>query len=222
MPYRFLLFDLDGTLIDPEVGITRAVAHALAAKDIHISEAELNTLTPFIGPPLVESFQQFYDFDKTTALEAVVKYREYYAVTGLYECTVYPGIPEMLESLALMNVPIYLATSKPAAFAEKILTHFDLLKYFTRIAGSELDHSRIHKADVISWLLEQEGLDAREALMVGDRIYDIEGARACGIETVAVSYGYGSNEEFNRAAPAYRADSVPELTALLVALLLQS
>lgn len=218
MPYKNLLFDLDGTLIDPKTGITKAIAYALKFFDIVIPESEYDTLTPFIGPPLVESFARYYGFDEDTSKAAVAKYREYYAVTGLFECHVYPGIKAALEQLKASGYALYLATSKPEPFAKTILGHLGLLDCFDRVAGSALDHSRDHKAQVIAWLMEQAQLKPEESLMVGDRSYDIEGARICGIETVAVTYGYGSPEEFDTWQPAYRVDSAVALAELLLSL----
>lgn len=215
MPYKNLIFDLDGTLIEPKTGITRAIAYALKYYDIYIPESEYDTLTPFIGPPLTESFARFYGFDADKAREAVEKYREYYAVTGLFECSIYPGITELLSGLSDAGTPVYLATSKPQTFAETILNHLGLAQHFKLIAGSTLDHTRDQKSQVIQWLLSQEHLTPESCLMVGDRHYDVDGARACGIEAVAVGYGYGSDEEFDKCAPAYRAESVEALAELL-------
>lgn len=215
MSYSNLIFDLDGTLIEPKTGITRAIAYALKYYAIEIPESEYDTLTPFIGPPLTESFARYYGFDEVKAREAVDKYREYYAVTGLFECSLYPGITELLAELSASGARIYLATSKPQTFAETILKHLGLARFFKLIAGSTLDHTRDQKSQVIHWLLSQEHLTPESCLMIGDRHYDVEGARACGIETVAVGYGYGSEEEFDQCTPAYRAKTVEALAELL-------
>jgi len=215
LTYRNLIFDLDGTLIEPKTGITRAIAHALKYFGIYLSESDYDSLTPFIGPPLTESFSRYYGFDEARAKDAVAKYREYYSVTGLFECSLYPGITELLTHFHQAGIPIYLATSKPQIFAETLLKHLHLDHFFTLIAGSTLDHTRDQKSQVLDWLLSQEHLKPEECLMIGDRHYDVEGARACGIDTVAVGYGYGSKEEFDACAPAYRAESVEALTELL-------
>lgn len=215
MAYRNLIFDLDGTLVEPKTGITRAIAYALKFFGIDLSESSYDSLTPFIGPPLTESFSRYYGFDEDKAKAAVAKYREYYSVTGLFECSLYPGIPELLQQLHQKGIPVYLATSKPQVFAETLLKHLELDHYFKQIAGSTLDHTRDQKSQVLNWLLNQAHLMPEDCLMIGDRHYDVEGARACGIKSAAVGYGYGSDEEFDLCVPDYRVDSVEALNDLL-------
>ena len=223
---QLLLWDLDGTLTDPMVGITSAVQHALRA--FQIDPPDRQALTPFIGPPLLdmymetcgftkeqESFQRFYGFSEEQARKAVAAYREYFADTGLYENEVYPGIPELLADLKDAGKTLALATSKPAVFAERILEHFQLRKYFSLAAGSELDGTRVHKADVIAYALEQTGFSAADALMIGDRCYDIDGARAVGTQALGVAYGYGSREELEKAGASKIAENVEDLRKLL-------
>lgn len=219
MFYTHILFDLDGTLTDPKIGITRAVAHALKSFEIVVNEDALDTLTPFIGPPLIDSFKAFYGFSDEEAISAIKIFRTYYSDKGLYENIPYPGIESLLKLLSARDIKLYIATSKPTVYAEKILEHFGLLKYFRRVAGSEMNHSRIHKSEVIQWLLKAEDIPTETALMVGDRRYDIEGARACHIACIAVGYGYGSEEEFDAARPAYRARTVEQLKDLLCKLI---
>lgn len=166
-------------------------------------------------PPLQESFQRFYGFSEEQARKAVAAYREYFADTGLYENEVYPGIPELLADLKDAGKTLALATSKPAVFAERILEHFQLRKYFSLAAGSELDGTRVHKADVIAYALEQTGFSAADALMIGDRCYDIDGARAVGTQALGVAYGYGSREELEKAGASMIAENVEELRQLL-------
>jgi len=215
MTYKNLIFDLDGTLIEPKTGITRAIVYALKHYGIEIPESDYDSLTPFIGPPLTDSFTRYFGFDHAKAREAVEKYREYYSVTGLFECSIYPGIPNLLMQLQQAGVPVYLATSKPQIFAETLLKHLKLDHFFTLIAGSTLDHTRDQKSQVLEWLLSQEHLKPETCLMIGDRHYDVEGARTCGIDTIAVGYGYGSREEFDLCAPAYRTETVEDLAELL-------
>lgn len=210
---QLLLWDLDGTLTDPMLGITSAVQHALRA--FQIDPPDRQALTPFIGPPLQESFQRFYGFSEEQARKAVAAYREYFADTGLYENEVYPGIPELLADLKDAGKTLALATSKPAVFAERILEHFQLRKYFSLAAGSELDGTRVHKADVIAYALEQTGFSAADALMIGDRCYDIDGARAVGTQALGVAYGYGSREELEKAGASKIAENVEDLRKLL-------
>lgn len=199
MRYRNLLFDLDGTLTDPYEGITRCVAHALAARDIAIDDRR--TLARYIGPPLREAFEQFHGLSRNDARQAVVDYRERFARIGLYENRVYDGIETLLAGLVADGRALYVATSKPHVYARRILAHFGLAGYFQRIHGSELDGRRTDKQALIAHILEQEGLDAADTLMIGDRCFDIDGAHANGLAAVAVRYGYGSARELADAVP---------------------
>jgi phosphoglycolate phosphatase len=218
MTYSHILFDLDGTLMDPKVGITRSVAYALRRFNIVIEEEALDALTPFIGPPLRDSFAHFYGFSTADAEKAVEVYREYYAKTGLFENTLYPGIESILESLVRQGTRLYVATSKPTLFAEQILDYLGLRQYFSRVVGSNMDHTRVNKSEVIEWLLKEAHIPAASALMVGDRRYDVEGARACGVDCVAAGFGYGSSEELEAAQPAYHVETVDALKDLLLRL----
>jgi phosphoglycolate phosphatase len=213
--YSTVLFDLDGTLTDPKIGITRSVQYALAS--FGIDEPNLDNLTNFIGPPLKDSFKEYYGFDDCRAEEAIVKYREYFSVQGLYENVVYPFIPELLDTLRDRGKDLIVATSKPTFFAEKILTHFGLLQKFSFVAGSTLDGSRVKKADVIRFALaEISSMDYEQFVMIGDRKHDIIGAREVGVDSVGVLYGYGSRAELAAACPMYLVDSVAELERLLI------
>jgi phosphoglycolate phosphatase len=212
--YQTILFDLDGTLTDPKPGITKSIQYALAKFGIQVDD--LDSLTPFIGPPLVDTLQEIYNFTPEQADQAVVYYREYFGEKGLYDNAVYPGIVDLLTRLKAMGKRIVLATSKPSPFAEKILAHFDLAHYFDRVAGSTLDSTRIHKADVIEFALEAyPNIDRRTVAMVGDRKHDIHGAKVHNLDVIAVGYGYGTPEEFQEAQPTYIVNSVQELGMLL-------
>ena len=194
---QYLLFDLDGTLTDPMVGITSSVQYALEKFGIHVKY--LKDLIPFIGPPLDDSFQEFYGLSKEDAGKAVEYYREYFAPKGIFENEVYPGIPEMLSRLVEAGFTLIVATSKPAVFAKQILEHFGLSDYFSFVGGSELDGTRKRKAEVIGYILETCEIKPQDAIMIGDRKHDIEGAKLCGLESVGVLYGYGSEEELSKA-----------------------
>ena len=210
-----LLWDLDGTLTDPMEGITRSVQAALRA--FGIDEPDRRRLCPFIGPPLLDSFREFYGFSEEEAARAVVKYREYFAETGIFENTLYPGVPHVLETLAARGKTHVLATSKPTVFAERILTHFGLSGFFTQTIGSNLDGTRTAKAEVVAHALAQfPDTDASAAVMIGDRHFDMEGAHAAGIDAVGVTYGYGSREELEASGAAALAASPEELLALLL------
>ena len=194
---QYLLFDLDGTLTDPMVGITSSVQYALEKFGIHVKY--LKDLIPFIGPPLDDSFQEFYGLSKEDAGKAVEYYREYFAPKGIFENEVYPGIPEILSRLVEAGFTLIVATSKPAVFAKQILEHFGLSDYFSFVGGSELDGTRKRKAEVIGYILETCEIKPQDAIMIGDRKHDIEGAKLCGLESVGVLYGYGSEEELSKA-----------------------
>lgn len=213
--YDWLLFDLDGTLTDPFEGITRSVEYALNAFGIEVEDRR--TLAPFIGPPLVESLTERYGFTMEDAVAAVAKYREYFAVKGLYENELFEGIPELLNDCRKAGYKISMATSKPTHYAKIIAEHFDIARYFDAIHGSSLDGSRITKSSVVAEAVREEGLDPERALMIGDRRHDVEGAREHGIKTVGVLYGYGSLEEHTAAGAAYIAKDLDELRELLIA-----
>lgn len=202
MGFKYCLFDLDGTLTDPAIGITNSVMHALEKYDIHVEDR--SELYPFIGPPLDYSFKTFYGFSDEQAVQAIKYYREYFSVTGLFENSVYDGIPELLEKLKEKGVKIALATSKPYEFSIKILKHFDLYKYFDFFGAATMDGRISKKEDVISTLLNEMGAQNKdEILMVGDRYHDIEGAKANDLKSAGVLWGYGSKEELQNAGAEY-------------------
>ncbi len=195
--YKNYLFDLDGTLTDPGVGIKNSIRYALTKAGRPLPDE--STLNEFIGPPLVASFMKYCGADDSEAQILLQLYREYFGTKGYFENTVYSGTEHILAALKEKGAKIYLATSKPDFYAVKILEHFGLLKYFDFCAGNDMSESRPKKSDVIAYLISECGLDTNECLMVGDRRYDIEGARAFGIPTAAVSFGYGSREELSAA-----------------------
>lgn len=214
MRYTNILFDLDGTLTDPKIGITKSVRYALNKMNIEVET--LDELEIFIGPPLAVSFQDFYGFDETKTLAAIEYYREYFKVTGLYENEVYKGIRELLGELKKNEgVRLFVATSKPQVFAQQIIDHFELDSYFEYICGSELDGTRSAKAEVIGYLLENFNLKPEDTVMIGDRKHDIIGAHHHGIDSIAVGYGFGSKEELVNIKPTYLVHSIQELGQLL-------
>ena len=214
LDYDWLLFDLDGTLTDPFEGITRSVEYALNAFGIEVEDRRV--LAPFIGPPLVESLTERYGFTMEDAVAAVAKYREYFAVKGLYENELFEGIPELLSDCRKAGYKISMATSKPTHYARIIAEHFDIARYFDAIHGSSLDGTRITKSSVVAEVLAEEHLDPSRALMIGDRRHDVEGAGEHGIRTVGVLYGYGSREEHEAAGAAYIVNDLDELRELLI------
>lgn len=218
----YILFDLDGTLTDPKEGITACVQYALSA--FGIEEPDADKLTPFIGPPLKESFMEFYEFDEEKAEAAVEKYRERFRDKGIFENRIYDGVPEMIRKLKGNHKKLAVASSKPTVFVKQILEHFEIGKYFDVIVGSELDGTRTDKAEVVAEALRRlyDGHDGdieekkRNTVMVGDRKFDVAGAKAEGLVSVAVSYGYGPLDELKIAKPDYIVRSVEELEKLLL------
>ena len=215
MKYNTILFDLDGTLTDPAKGITTSVAYAL---DHFGNEYEsLEALELFIGPPLREQFMEYCDVDTEKGEEYVAKYREYYAVKGIYENRVYDGLEDMLKSLKDAGKKIVLATSKPEKFALIILEHFGLIKYFDFVAGALMSNTRTKKDEVITYALENIGeFNLEDTIMVGDRLHDVEGAAKFSIDTIGVTFGYGSYQELRDAGAKIIVDTVEELTAELL------
>jgi phosphoglycolate phosphatase len=208
MHQQNILFDLDGTLTDPREGITRSIQFALAK--LGIDEPDLTRLEHFIGPPLLQAFMQFYDFDEAKAWEAVNFYRERFKVTGLYENRVFDGVGELLTELQGQGRTLYIATSKPWVFAREIARHFDFARHFKVIYGSELDGTRTNKVELIGHLLA-EGLDPAQTLMIGDRKHDLIGARSNGLDAVAVGYGFGSREELEAEQPAHHFETLADM-----------
>ena len=215
---RYILFDLDGTLTDPKEGITKSVQHALAHFGIAVDD--LDSLIPFIGPPLTDSFEMFYGFTHEQALEGVRVYREYFTQRGWRENQEYAGVREMLRALKTAGFSLSVATSKPEVFALRILDYFHLTDYFDVVGGADLDGTRIRKADVIRYTLgragvSQSGQALEQVAMVGDREHDILGAKTVGIESVGVLYGYGSREELEAAGADALAEQPGDLVRLL-------
>lgn len=189
-----LLFDLDGTLTDPFPGITKCISHALNKLDMQSPPKE--TLRWCIGPPLKNSFAKLLGSeDDTLAEKAIVFYRERFGTVGLFENEVYEGIPEVLEGLQENGHMLYVATSKPAVYAARIIDHFGLHRYFKAIYGSELDGTRSDKTSLICHILESESITSSETVMIGDRKHDIIGAKENGVRGIGVLWGYGTKEE---------------------------
>ena len=206
-----ILWDLDGTLTDPKVGITRCMQHAL--REFGHPVPETSDLLWCIGPPMHKSFERLVPGSSPQDVWALVgKYRERFSELGLVENEVYPGIPEMLGALSA-HVH-FVATSKPHVFAQRITDHFGLSSYFRRVYGSELDGTRSEKGQLIAHILECEGIT--DAIMVGDRMHDILGGRANGLQTIGVTWGYGGREELVSAGADHIFDTPAELRAFLL------
>ena len=208
--YDYLLFDLDGTLTDPGEGITNSVAYALKKWGIEVKDKR--ELYPFIGPPLSASFKKYYGFSEADALKCVEYYREYFRDKGIFENEVYSGVPALLARLKQEEKTLILATSKPEGFAKQILDHFDLTKYFDFVAGATMDETRNKKADVIAYALKMAGVtDLSRALMIGDRDQDMLGAKANGLASLGVLYGYGDRAELEGAGATCIAETVDDI-----------
>lgn len=213
--YNYLLFDLDGTITDSETGITRCVAYALNHFGIEVDN--LSELSPFIGPPLLDSFKEFYNFTNEQAVIATEKYRERYTDKGIYENKLYPGIKELLAEAVRQGKTVILATSKPEIFARRILDYFELSSYFSFVAGSGLDGSLHTKTDVINYILQSNNITNRSnVVMIGDRKHDIIGAKNAGIDSIGVLYGFGNYEELAQAGATCIVKDIPELRNLLL------
>lgn len=217
MSIEYFLFDLDGTLTDPREGITKCVRHALGFFGVHVENTD--ELLPFIGPPLIDSFKMFYGFSHEKAVEAVSRYRERFASVGLFENYPYEGMGDMLSDLKARGKKLAVATSKPEVFAKRILDKFELSQYFDCVTGSELSGERSEKHEVIEEALKRLGVQGRECcIMVGDRKYDISGAKKCGLKAVGVRYGYAEDGELEESGADYICDTVDALHKLLMTL----
>lgn len=213
--YDIILFDLDGTLTDSGKGIINSVEYALNKFSIKVDEK--SKLNKFIGPPLSQSFMDFYGFSQEDAVKAVEFYREYYRDKGIYENEVYVGIENLLIRLKESGKTMAVATSKPEVFAKQILDYFDLSKYFTYIGGSHLDGNRTDKAQVIDYVLNKIGYsDKSKVLMIGDREHDIIGAEKNGIDSAGVLFGYGSIEELKNAGATHICKSVEDIIKIAI------
>jgi len=216
MSYDLCIFDLDGTLTDPKLGITRSFQYALASFGIH---AELDSLIKFIGPPLRDSFRISYGFSDDDTEQAVVKFREYYAETGVFENFVYPDIPDLLQKLKDSGKTLAVATNKVYLYTDKILGHFDLNRYFSFVSGDDMDGSltKNGKRDIINIALD--ALDPERkmpAVMISDRELDIFGARDVGIDSIGNTWGYGSRSELEAAGATWIVDNADEVYNLIV------
>ena len=214
MNIKAVLFDLDGTLIDSSPGITRSVLHVL---DYYgISEDDMDKLKLFIGPPLHSSFEKYYNFPHEQALKSVEIFRERYNVIGYLECELYPGVEKCLKDLKERGYKLYLASSKPEVTCKKILENKGVLEYFDCVTGSTLDGTRETKEQVLNELFNrcpEVGRD--EMVLIGDTIFDTEGACRAGIKSIAVSFGFGDAEEMVRAGSLLVCDALENLADIV-------
>lgn len=219
--FQYCLFDLDGTLTDPKEGITRSVQHAL--KYFGIEEPDLDRLEPFIGPPLKDSFMEFYGLSEEQALKAVEVYRERFAPVGVLENEIIPGTGQMLAHAREKGIHLAVASSKPLVFVRQILRHFQIEDYFEVVVGSELDGTRGSKEEVVEEALRQLGIlemdpaDKKSlCAMIGDRKFDIQGAIAHGLTGIGVSFGYAGEGELSAAGADMVADTMEQLERIFL------
>lgn len=206
---EYILFDLDGTITDSQLGIKNSVAYALNHFGIKVDN--MDSLNKYIGPPLRQSFMTFAGLSEENSHIGMTKYREYYGPKGIFENELYSGIVDLFERLKNDNKKIVLATSKPGIYAEIILEHFNIKKYFDFVAGSELNGVRTKKDDVIKYAIDKYNIDTNNAIMIGDRKHDILGAKANGIKTIGVLYGFGSKDELESAGADYIAKNTKDI-----------
>lgn len=216
MSWETILFDLDGTLTDPAEGITKAVEVALNHYGITVEDR--STLNKFIGPPLDESFPEFYGFNEEQVREATRVFREYFGRQGWAENIPYPGIDKLLGDLKAAGKKLIIATSKPEEFAVRIMNHFDLAQYMDVIAGASTDNQEgAKKANVIRKALQRAGVeDLSSVVMVGDRRHDVAGGHEVGMKVIGVLYGYGDRAEHEAAGADYIVEDIPSLEKLLL------
>ncbi|MGB4325520.1 MAG: HAD family hydrolase [Candidatus Nanopelagicales bacterium] len=213
--YEFILFDLDGTLTDAGPGILNCIEHALSDQGIEYPERA--AMRSFLGPPLAVTFREHFNMSDAQITQAIDKYRERYHDVGMFENSVYDGVPELLQSLQASGIRMATATSKPEYSATRILQHFELDQYFEFIGASSLDGSRDSKASVIKHTLATTGAHPTKdsMIMVGDRHHDIDGAREHGINTIGVLWGYGDHDELSSAGATEIVHTPQELLAVL-------
>ena len=207
-------FDLDGTLTDSAEGIVNSVIYAMSTYGIE--ETDRDALKSFVGPPLTDSFMRRYGFSKEKAEEALSRFRVRFTKIGIFENSLYEGIPEVLAKIKARGDRVILATSKPEVFARRILDHFDLTRFFDHICGANLEEdTRVEKEEVLLYALETSGADPRDSYMIGDRKYDMESGKKLGLSTIGVLYGYGTREELSLAGADVIYETVEELKEAL-------
>lgn len=209
-----ILFDLDGTLTESDEGILNCVEYALENLEKDIPARDV--LRAFLGPPVQDSFRQVCGLTREEAQLALAYYRERFEKTGIYENRLYPGIPGLLRNLKTAGRRIHLATSKPIVYADAILRHFGIAEYFSTTLGPDLSEQGHTKGQLIAEILTGQSIPTQNVLMVGDRRYDMEGARENGVFPVGVLYGYGGREELEAAGAGYIVADVPELASYLL------
>lgn len=211
---KAILFDLDGTLIDSSEGITRSAQYALA--HFGIEEPDLEKLYFFIGPPLVDTFMERYGFSKEKAVEAVAVYRERYQDIGIFECSLYQGVRECIEELRRRGYMIGMASSKPEVSCKRILEHFGILGMFDDVVGATFDGRIDSKEEVLNEVMRRwSDIPRDEMCLIGDTMFDIEGANKAGVPSIAVSFGFGDVDEMVKAGAKTVVDDLRQLPGVI-------
>lgn len=213
--YQTIIFDLDGTLTDSQTGIINSLTYSFKKLGLVLpSRSELMT---FIGPPLSQSFQDFCGLSESETQEAISYYRQYFSDKGWKENQLFPGAKELLNDLKAAGKTLLIASSKPEVFIKQILNYFDISSYFTSIAGATLNSRRSQKSEIIAYVLKEAGIqNTNRAIMVGDRKYDVEGAKANGLPAIGLLLGFGSKEELEEAGATAIAKDFKDLKKILL------
>lgn len=213
--YNNIFLDVDGTIIDPKIGITKSAKFAL--EKIGIKTNSFDDLEFFIGPPLEESFKRYYKFEDEKCELAIKYFREYFGKYGIRENTLYDGIIDILIELKKRKKRLVIATSKPTDFTEEILKNYDIYKYFDFISGSTLDNTRNKKADIIKYAIDNLNIkNPEDCIMIGDRKHDIIGAKSNQMDSIGVLYGYGTFDELKNESATYIINSVKDILKVLL------
>lgn len=215
--YKNVFFDLDGTLTQSEFGIINSVIYSL--KQMGIEETDTQAVKRFIGPPLLKAFKEFYQMSDSDAEKATAIYREYYSAGEMFNAPLYPGIKDTLMTLHKKGHKLYVVTSKPTVYAEKIVEHFEVLKYFEGVIGPEISNKNYTKEELVRTAIDtaaqDSDIDPDDYIMIGDRYFDIDGANANGIASIGVLYGYGNRKELEEAGATYIADTAEMITKIV-------
>ncbi|WP_300369637.1 HAD-IA family hydrolase [Brachyspira sp.] len=216
--YSNVLFDLDGTIIDSALGITNAIVYGIKKINevygLNISITDKDTLKKFIGPPLDASFRKYCYDDEKLAIDFIKFYREdYNGNDGLFNCTLYDGVYDLIKKLSENNYKVFLATAKPRESALRIIEHFAMTNFFIDFYAPTFEGNIKSKLDVLNYALEKENFDKNKTIMIGDRIDDIDAAKDVGIDSIAVKYGFGNDKEFINAS--YTANNTKEIFDIL-------
>lgn len=211
--YKCLFFDLDGTLTDSSEGIINSIIYALEKMNVDIKDKAI--LKKFVGPPLMDSYKKYYGFNQEEAELGLKLFREYFSVKGIFENRLFDGIYDLLEQLYNAGVELVLATSKPDVYAEQILEHFGIKKFFTHVSACPMEEADTTKLDIIKGALKMTSVkNKEEILMIGDTFLDVNGAKECGLDSIGVLYGTDGPEELKVAT--YIAKDVEELKNILI------